>query len=44
MARILSKIIVGLLALWAAAFIAEIMGVSILFPFNVVERQENALP
>ena len=41
MARILSKIIVGLLALWAAsAFIAEIMGVSILFPFNVVERQE----
>ena len=41
MVRILSKIIVGLLALWAAsAFIAEIMGVSILFPFNVVERQE----
>ena len=41
MARILSKIIVGLLALWAAsAFIAEIMGVTILFPFNVVERQE----
>ena len=41
MARILSKIIVGLLALWAtSAFIAEIMGVTILFPFNVVERQE----
>ena len=41
MARILSKIIVGLLALWAtSAFIAEIMGVTIFFPFNVVERQE----
>ena len=41
MARILSKIIVGMLALWAiSAFIAEIMGVSIYFPFNIVERQE----
>ena len=41
MARILSKLIVGLLALWAiSAFIAEIMGVSIYFPFNIVERQE----
>ena len=41
MARILSKLIVGLLALWAiSAFIAEIIGVSIYFPFNIVERQE----
>ncbi len=41
MARILSKLIIGLLALWAtSAFIAEIMGVSIYFPFNIVERQE----
>ena len=41
MARILSKLIVGLLALWAiSAFIAEIMGVSIYFPLNIVERQE----
>ena len=41
MARILSKFIVALLALWAAsAFIAEIMGVTIFFPFNIVERQE----
>ena len=41
MARLLSKIIIGLLALWAtSAFIAEIMGVTIFFPFNVVERQE----
>ena len=40
-ARILSKIIVGLLALWAAsAFIAELLGVTFFFPFNVVERQE----
>ena len=42
MARILSKIIVALLALWATSiFIAEIMGVTIYFPFNIVdERQE----
>ena len=41
MARILSKFIVGLLALWAiSAFIAEIVGVTIFFPFNIVERQE----
>ena len=42
MARILSKIIVALLALWATSiFIAEIMGITIYFPFNIVdERQE----
>ena len=41
MARLLSKIIIGLLALWAtSAFIAEIMGVTIFFPFNVVEGHE----
>ena len=41
MARILSKIIIGLLAIWAtSAFIAEIVGVTIFFPFNIVERQD----
>ena len=45
MARILSKIIVALLALWATSiFIAEIMGITIYFPFNIVdERQEVPL-
>ena len=41
MARFLSKSIVALLAAWAVyAFISEIMGVTIYFPFNIVERQE----
>ena len=41
MARILSKLIVGLLALWATFFIiAELMGITIYFPFNIVEKQE----
>ncbi len=41
MNRLLSKIIISLLTLWAvSAFIAEIMGVTIFFPFNIVERQE----
>ena len=41
MARKLAKIIIGLLSLWAlASVIAEIMGVTIYFPLNVVERQE----
>ena len=41
MARTLAKIIIGLLSLWAlASVIAEIMGVTIYFPLNVVERQE----
>ena len=41
MAKRLAKIIIGLLSLWAlVSVIAEIMGVTIFFPFNVVERQE----
>ena len=41
MARKLAKIIICLLSLWAlASVIAEIMGVTIYFPLNVVERQE----
>ena len=41
MARTLAKIVIGLLSLWAlVSVIAEIMGVTIFFPFNVVERQE----
>ena len=41
MARILSKFIVALLALWAtSAFIAELVGVTIYFPFTIVEKQE----
>ena len=41
MAKTLAKIIIGLLSLWAlVSVIAEIMGVTIFFPFNVVERQE----
>ena len=41
MARLLSKIIVGLLALWAtSAFIAELLGVTIFFPFNIAERED----
>ena len=41
MARTLAKIIIGLLSLWAlVSVIAEIMGVTIFFPLNVVERQE----
>ncbi len=41
MARKLAKIIIGLLSLWAlASVIAEIVGVTIYFPLNVVERQE----
>ena len=41
MARTLAKIIIGVLSLWAlASVIAEIMGITIYFPFNVVERQQ----
>ncbi len=41
MARKLAKIIIGLLSLWAlASVIAEIMGVTIYFPYNIVERQD----
>ena len=41
MVRTLAKIIIGLLSLWAlSSVIAEIMGVTIYFPFNIVEKQE----
>ena len=41
MARTLAKIIIGLLSLWAlSSVIAEIMGVTIYFPLNIVEKQE----
>ena len=41
MARKLAKIIIGILSLWAlASVIAEIMGITIYFPLNVVEKQE----
>ena len=41
MVKTLAKLIIGLLSLWALVFIiAEIIGVTIYFPFNVVERQE----
>ena len=45
MARILAKIIIGILSLWALAFIiAEIMGVTIYFPFTIGEKQEIPYP
>ena len=41
MARTLAKIVIGFLSLWAvSSVIAELMGVTIYFPFNVVEKQE----
>ena len=41
MVRKLAKILIGILSLWAlASIIAEIMGITIYFPLNVVERQE----
>ncbi len=41
MARILSKLIVAMLALWAAFIvISEIVGVTVFFPFNFVETVE----
>ena len=41
MVRTLAKIVIGLLSLWAlVTIIAEIIGVTIFFPFNVVDRQE----
>ena len=44
MARTLAKIIIGILSLWALGFIiAEIMGVTIYFPFTIVEKQENTI-
>ena len=41
MAKILAKITIGILSIWALAFIiAEIIGVTIYFPFIIVEKQE----
>ena len=41
MAKNLSKIIVAVLALWAIFIIvSEIMGITVYFPFNFVEREE----
>ena len=41
MTRELSKIIVALLSLWAVfIIISEIMGITVYFPFNFVEREE----
>ena len=41
MTKILSKIIVAILSLWAVFIIvSELMGVTVYFPFNFVEREE----
>ena len=41
MAKNLSKIIVAVLSLWAIFIIvSEIMGITVYFPFNFVEREE----
>ena len=41
MVKTLAKFIIAVLSLWALAFIiAEIMGVTIYFPFTIVEKQE----
>ena len=41
MAKNLSKIIVSILTLWAIfILISEIMGITVYFPFNFVEREE----
>ena len=41
MTRTLAKIIIGLLSLWAlSSVIAEIIGITIYFPFNITEKQE----
>ena len=41
MAKNLSKIIVAILSLWAIFIIvSEIMGITVYFPFNFVEREE----
>ena len=41
MAKILSKIIVTILSLWAVfIIISEIMGFTVYFPFNFVDREE----
>ena len=41
MSKILSKIIVTILSLWAIFIIvSELMGVTVYFPFNFVDREE----
>ena len=41
MTKILSKIIVTVLSLWAIfTIISELMGITVYFPFNFVEREE----
>ena len=41
MARILSKLIVAILSLWAIFIIVfELIGITVYFPFNFVEREE----
>ena len=41
MNKFLSKVLVGILSLWALfIIISEIMGVTVYFPFNFVEREE----
>ncbi len=41
MTKFLSKVLVGILSLWALfIIISEIMGVTVYFPFNFVEREE----
>ena len=41
MAKTLSKIVVSLLSLWAInSVIAELIGVTVYFPFNFIESQE----
>ena len=41
MTKMLSKIIVGILSLWAVFIIVcELMGVTVYFPFNFVDRED----
>ena len=41
MNKLMSKIIVGILSLWALfIIISELMGLTVYFPFNFVEKQE----
>ena len=41
MTRVLSKLIVAILSLWAIfIIISELMGVTVYFPFNFVERED----
>ncbi len=41
MSKMLSKLVVGILSLWALfIIISEIIGVTVYFPFNFVEKEE----